>query len=155
MKPTKLNRGTKTGHAILTITVILVAGFVCPGMTEFSYGSNRPFINVQVADMQIARVNGSNGILMQVAITITDLWENPIAGATVKGEFSGRLKAVVYGVTDKDGTINFQTNQKGNFTFTVVDVSCAKFRYELIRSKAARINTMETAYNDHNIRIYR
>lgn len=145
MKPRKLNHEKKEGTALRMAAVILVAGFICFGMTGSSHAGNRPFVNVRVADVQVSQVDGASGKLTQVSVTITDLYENPIAGATVCGEFSGRIKSVVYGVTDKDGKIRFQTNQKGSYTFTVNDVSCARFRYELFQGKVARINTMETA----------
>jgi hypothetical protein len=67
-------------------------------------------------------------------VTIHDTDENPVAGATVDGTWSGSYSQSVSGVTEADGTVTFTSGKvrDGNatFTFTVDNVVKEGYTYD-------------------------
>ena len=68
-----------------------------------------------------------------VTVTVHDENENPVANATVTGDWSGDTTGSVSGTTGSDGTVTFSTgNMSGgtSVTFTVTDVTHETLDYD-------------------------
>lgn len=66
-------------------------------------------------------------------VTIRDVNGDPVANATVSGNWSGLFNGSVSGVTGADGTVSFvsfKTKNSGSVTFTVTNVSAAGYSYD-------------------------
>ncbi|PHN08670.1 LamG-like jellyroll fold domain-containing protein [Flavilitoribacter nigricans] len=77
-------------------------------------------------------------------VLIQDHLNNPVAGATVTGTFSGSFSETVNGVTAANGIVSFQTSgtAKGNVTvdFCVDDVTHATLPYDPLQNQISCTN---------------
>ena len=66
-------------------------------------------------------------------VYVTDTSGNPVAGATVKGAWSGKVTGSGSAITGSNGVASIKasrTNGSGSITFTVTDVTGAAYVYD-------------------------
>ncbi len=91
--------------------------------------------SIHVQAIVTGTVSASKGSKFGSAtVTVNDDQENPVAGVTVYGSFSGTFSEAVSGVTGTDGTVTFTTSNsaKGGVTvdFCVTDASHGSLPYD-------------------------
>ncbi len=92
-----------------------------------------PSKRVWVSDMQAALESRGKLNIARVTVFVVDADFNPVAGALVRGAWSGLVSGDVTGTTGSDGSVSLiskQTNKKGVITFTVSDVSFPGHTYD-------------------------
>ena len=96
---------------------------------------------MHVSDIEISlglpRTAGKNTFTKALAtVTIVDEYNDPVAGATVYGSWSGATTDTDSGVTDSEGKITLESDEVKNaptgttFTFTVADVVLSSWTYD-------------------------
>jgi uncharacterized repeat protein (TIGR02543 family) len=100
--------------------------------TDKSVSANFIARTMHVTDIAMSVVSSSGGKSAQAVVTVRDNLGNPVAGAIVKGSWSGIVTGGVTGTTGADGKAVFtskKTKKKGTITFTVTGVSKSGYVY--------------------------
>ncbi|MFQ5523737.1 MAG: S8 family serine peptidase [Acidimicrobiia bacterium] len=93
-----------------------------------------PATSVHVGDIDGTAKGKGKGWKVSVTVIIHDDNENPVAGATVDGSWSGDLTGTVSGTTDDTGAVTFRTGKVdtsvNTVTFTVDGVAADGLTYD-------------------------
>jgi subtilisin len=119
------------GNHIITASVTDSGGSTASDSITLMVGSGDGTMYVFAIDMSSRRAGPNRSGIAVVTIRDTD--QNPVAGATVHGAWSGDYSSSVSGVTATDGVVRFETGkvrQAATFTFTVNDVHRSGYTYD-------------------------
>lgn len=103
-----------------------------------------PDMIIRVAAIEVMAVEVKGGKRMRALVTVTDLQGNPVAGATVTGQWTGRVSGSPSAVTNADGVaqlISNKTNKAGPVTFTVTGVSAGGYVYDPSQNLVTSVET--------------
>lgn len=101
-----------------------------------------PRSHVKAIDMSTTQINASRW-RANAAVSVVDAQGVAIAGATVKGRWSGMSSVIVSGTTGTNGTVTFasaQARTSGTFTFTVTGITRTGYTYDA----AANVETTDS-----------
>ena len=98
------------------------------------FGTEPAPVSVLVDSIALATVSAGKGKKGQAVVTVLDNLGSPVAGATVRGTFSGSYSETVSGATGANGAATLTTNGvvRGGvaFQFCVDSVSSGSLAYE-------------------------
>jgi uncharacterized repeat protein (TIGR02543 family) len=97
--------------------------------------------NIYVADIAMTVVSSSSGKSARAVVSVRDNQGKPVAGARVRGAWSGLVAGSLAGTTAADGKAIFNSNKtkkKGTITFTVTGLSAAGYAYDPARNVETR-----------------
>jgi hypothetical protein len=112
------NPNSATAHVIMNSNKSVSANFIQKTM--------------YVADIAMSVVSSSAGKSARAVVTIRDNQGKPVAGASVRGSWSGLVTGSATGITGADGKVIFnskKTKKKGAITFAVTGVSASGYAY--------------------------
>lgn len=92
---------------------------------------------IYVADIAMSVVSSSTGKSARAVVSVSDNQGNPVAGATVKGTWSGLVSGKVTGTAGTEGKATFtskKTTRKGTITFAVTMISAPGYAYDPARN---------------------
>jgi PKD repeat protein len=119
------------GNYTARLTVTDVSGSTAQAQVNVSVQAAAPVMLVSNIAMSLTSTGA------RAKVTITDTAGQPVAGATVKGSWSGVVSKNVSGVTNSTGNRTFSSptsTKPGTYTFTVTSVSLAGYAYDATRN---------------------
>jgi PKD repeat protein len=89
---------------------------------------------IYVADITLSGKQAGPNLSATAVVTLVDGGDNPVAGATVEGTWSGAYTGAASGTTGPDGTVTFNSGKvkeaSATFTFEVTNVVKEGFLYD-------------------------